>query len=262
LSDKNEQTNNRPEGWTENMRPLAAQAEKPPVLGLNEDPSQPVVKSEEQAIEEEGREYWRKKFEEVQARNEANAPFANIMEALKTNGDLVDVLEKHMRGEFVETRAQANAQTIFDGDEEDDYGNPIPKNSPQEETQQAKPAEETSEQARQRGKMEAAAEIELKTFLDNLINIGGVPDHIADKFVNTISNPSGFMIADLYAAFENKEAREKAQTPQPATEEGGTPRGAPVASAGGSTDKPTGDKYQETPDNEDANYVANPNIMG
>lgn len=258
---ENVQSNsNRPEGWTEDMRPLADPLTKTPVLEVIDTSGQPVVTSPEKQQVDEGAEYWQKKFEEVKAQNEKDAPYKQIMEHLKTNGDLVNVLEKHIAGEFVEAR-QAQ-QTIFDGEEEDEYGNPIPKESQTESTQDAKPAEETTEQARERGRMEAAAEIQLKTFLDNLMSVGGVPSHVTDKFVETINNPSGFNIADLYAAFENKETREKQiSESQPITEDKKTPMGVPVSSAGGSTDKPTGDKFLETPDSDGQNYSSNPNVI-
>lgn len=253
MNDK-EENSQLPEGWHPDMKPMPQQLAEVPVLTVDDSSGEPVVEKVEQV--DEGAEYWRKKFEEVKLQNENNAPFVGILDHLKTNPNLVDVLEKHVAGEFVEARKQ----TIFDGGEEDAYGNPIeaedPEDKPELTTEQRGDIEK---RARAEGEMAAKAKIELRQFLSNLMQTG-VPDHLADKFVNTLNNPTGFNLADLYAAFENKEARdgENAEGSAPKGK-GQTPMGVPVSTAGGSTDKPTGDAYLETQEGDGSNYRSNPN---
>ena len=258
MTDSNEKLSN-PEGWTDDMRPLPEVLVKTPVFGVDDTSGQPVVTPAEETVDE-GAEYWRKKFEEANTQNEKDAPYKTILNRLKEDGDLVSVLEQHISGEMVELQ---QTKTIFDGDEEDEYGNPI---KPDEQNQpNAKSGEPTAgdvETIRKQARMEAQAEMELKQFVTNLMTVGGVPDHVADKFVHTIHNPTGFNVADLYAAFMNKETRESAVVvSENKREEKQTPMGVPVTSAGGATDKPTGDRFKETPDSDGQNFVTNPNVL-
>lgn len=250
-----EQNNQVPEGWHPDMKPMPNDGANLAPIEVIDGTEGVTVTSEEQTKEEEGREYWRKKFEDANAQNRDYAPYRNILENLKTNGDLVDVLQQHINGEV----AVARRGTLVNPEEEDEYGNVIEPNEQGAETQNVQPTEEQLTQARQAGARDAAAQAELKQFMDNLLSTG-VPDHIADKFVETISNPSGFNVADLYAAFMNKETRDKEATPERPVTEKTIPKGVPVSSAGGSTDKPTGDRFKET-ESDGHNFVSNPNMM-
>jgi len=245
------------------MRPLAEPLQKLPVLEVidsnaEQNSGQPEVNVNTEQ-EERDALYWHEQFKAAQAQNDSYAPYRSILEHLKTSGDLVSVLEQHIKGEIVDPPAHAG--TIFD-ESEDEYGNPVPQKAKQEGTRNVvTPTEETPEQAEQRGRMNALAEVDLKQFLGNLAETG-VPEHLQHKFVNTISNPTGFNIADLYAAFENKEVREASdQQNTPVAKQDNMPLGAPVTSAGGATDKPTGDKFKEAPESDGQNFVVNPNTL-
>lgn len=256
---KNENKPSHPDGWTDDMRPLGDPTVKPPVLEVidsnaEQNSNQPEVTVEEKDVRDA--RYWHEQFLRTKSDNEVYAPYKSILEHLKSNVDLVDVLEKHISGEFVEAR-QANR---FGDDEDDGLSEFSTDTTDTSETQVVKPTEEQLANAREIGKQNAQAEMELKQFLQNLMSTG-VPEHLTDKFVHTISNPTGFNVADLYAAFENKENRESQiqETTKPKDKE--IPMGSPITSAGGSTDKPTGDKFLETPDSDGQNFVSNPNMI-
>lgn len=201
--------------------------------------------------EARGARYFKEQYEKLNEKYNSVARYTGIISRLETDASLVDVLEKHIAGESIETR-----NALF-SDSYDDDGNDVSK-SPVSKTGGLSLAER-EEAARRQGEMEATRRIELNNFIKTLAT-RGVPEYLADKFVAWTNNPSGLTVEDLYAAFHNMENRsiagEKATTESQDKKQEG-PSGLPVAAIGGSTDRP--DTKASIGNLDGVRYVANPN---
>jgi hypothetical protein len=220
--------------------PLPSQADDPQGHETPETKEAPIEDHEAR-----GAEYYREQYEGLRAKYQEATRYQGIIQRLESDPDLLNVLEKHIAGEMVEAR------TIFD-----DEGTQEEK--PKGRTGKTEVTPDDIEAARQRGALEEQARSDLKAFTSRLAH-EGIPAYMIDKYLAWINNPNGLTAQDMWAAFYSIEERTKKPESKPAVEQKkGGPKGAPIASVSGETDRPDTSKSIRQASN-GVRFVANAN---
>lgn len=242
MNESNENQNQ----WTEDMTPLGNK-KNIPTMEIDGETQQETLSDVEQKVEAEGSAYWKSRFSEAKAEAESVAKYSALIRRMETDPSLVETLERHIAGEAVDQRNGA----FYEDDQTEGseaHGSPAV-------TQYT---EDTVRLAEQRGREIERQQQQFAGFMKTLTETG-VPDHMVDKFVRMMNDPSGLTLSDMYAATENMVKRE-AEGQQPAAAahkktEG--PSGMPLATASGSTDRPDSDLYKPVMDG--FNYIPDAN---
>ena len=219
-----------------------------------QEPEAPATSAENTSLSEaqeaEGSAYWKDKYMAEKSQHDDLRQFEGIIGRLRTDDELIDVLEAHMAGDIV---SRGGYEAFADIQDAPGQG-AVP---PQQQLTSAdiKAAEE-------RGAQQAVVQKQLQSFMANLAE-NGVPDHAQDKFMEFMNNPSGVTVHHLWSVFQDIEGlnvtADEGQNGQPAAPT--KPRGT-IASLPGSTDKPSPDRYlSEGAMHTGSNYVSDPNNL-
>jgi len=201
---------------------------------------------------------WKAKYEEEKSRYEELSQYEAIIDRMKQDEALVDVLEAHIRGEIPGARAasanDSNSDDDFwrDVDETEAAGYQAPK--PPEQKLYTK-EEVEAEKAR------AAAAAEVKKELDNVLRYlgeNGVPESVQNEFIAFVGNPSGVTGMDLLNVF--KTVKERAGAPIEIKQQD-EKHGGSIMDVAGKSDKPDPNRYLSQEDAVASNYKADPNNL-
>lgn len=219
--------------------------DKPVVINADLPSSEPKenANKEKATQEEEGAAYWKAEFEAANKRYKDLSQYEGIIKRLETDSELVDVLERKMAGEIVDG---GNAD-YFNLDEDQT----TPKGTPR-----GYGADEISE-AEKRGAQMAQVQQQIQNQLTYLME-NGVPDHVTDKFMKFVNNPSGVTMEHLWQVFQMIEGVEEPSVP--ADQGTKKPGGGSISSMPGSSDRPDNGRYVPA-EQDGASYHGDPNNL-
>lgn len=195
------------------------------------------------------------KYEEAKAQYEDLAQYEGIIEKLKTDGDLIDVLQGYLEGKISkeilnETPEDDDDDYSMWDDEGTDTDKPQPHTSGKKE-----PTKEDIERARAEGAAQAVVKKEVEDTLRYMME-NGVPEDVQHEFVEFFMNPTGVTGRDILSVFMAK--REQAGKPVVFKESSNKQASGTIAAMPGESDKPNPDRFNDGGSN-GINYISDPN---
>jgi len=219
-----------------------------PFASLQDPSDQPEANQKEEEAAESA--YWKKKAVERDSQLSQFLPYQNVLEALKTNPDLVDVLQQAMSDQAA---GKGN-----DNDGGDEYGSFFEdgENNANTNTPAPTPVQQQNGGGSSQPNLDEQATTELNDFMTRMAE-EGIPDRALDQFQEFVRNPSGASVEDVWAAFENRQSRlqSKKRDDVEAADVAEIP--SPVGALPGGQERP-GTELKR-PDTSGSNYVHNPN---
>lgn len=218
-----------------------------------EEPEQEQEEKEEPAIdhqEAEEAEDYKAKYEELKALYDDLAQFGGIIGRLRTDDELIDVLEAHMEG-----RQYAGPEQLWDAEDE-------PGSTPEGNALTPEQQAEEIKRAEQRGAAKAAVQKQVQDFATGLAKNGATEEEI-NSFLSFVDNPSGVTLQHLYNVHQEILTGAKGEAGAAGEKKPGQkkPRGS-ISTMPGETDKPAGDRYLSDSElHKGTKYVADPNNL-
>lgn len=234
------------EGWLPEMRSIDElhpdeQAVKEKIeadraAAQGSDGGQPDNESEKLS---ESETYWRDQYKELdeQARNVLR--YKGIINALETNPNLVDVLQRHIAG------AEGDYSTVKDDLDESILGDDEPEGKSQSQGKRSQGT--TKEERIEAMKAERARREEAFQAYCTKLMEGGAQEHEVDQFVKFAMNPTDLTFDDMYSMFLGRKQKQSEGTSEKPTGEPrrGNSQLPPPSSAsgemGGDSDRPITD---------------------
>ncbi len=197
----------------------------------------------------------RRQYAELQAQHNEISQYGGIINALKSDPDLVATMQKAIAGELYDIekankkRKDAEFGDSFrDPDDEDDDA-PNRRLDPQSQRQR-------EQEIARRAAREAELRIEMQTVMREMMQTGASEEEV-NRFIAFVNQPGGLTMHDLLSVYHSRGT--KGQPPQPPAPQKQAPP-APLASAPGQTDRPKGEaRYQNHEDGAGRYFPGNAN---